>query len=243
MTDNKLTATATRAAFAESFDEATAEHVSLGDEYVRRESSARTVSRKITIRDRLRGRVTTLTFFAEGFINVSQVSRGRKKASRTPLDLRYLDAAPEVSRHHPRRFMQATGITAGIAVLLVALAVAGIAAPVMIPGAAIACAGAIITAISWFYRSHEEIRFYTLHGRALVMRLVAGRGYIRRYRKLLNTIANAIDTAADEIDEDTIAHLRAEMREHYRMKEIGLLSQQECSAATTRILAHFETPG
>jgi hypothetical protein len=34
--------------------------------------------------------------------------------------------------------------------------------------------------------------------------------------------------------------LRSEMREHYRLRECGVLTQTVCAASTQRILQHFE---
>ena len=39
---------------------------------------------------------------------------------------------------------------------------------------------------------------------------------------------------------DTAAYLRAEMREHYRLRGNGVLENDECARGTGRILAQFD---
>jgi hypothetical protein len=53
-------------------------------------------------------------------------------------------------------------------------------------------------------------------------------------------LSHAIDEAAENIGTDTAAHLRAEMREHYRLRGNGVLSQESCASGTGRILAQFD---
>jgi hypothetical protein len=70
--------------------------------------------------------------------------------------------------------------------------------------------------------------------------LTAGLGRIRRLRNVLPIIINAIGDAEDDIGEDTTVFLRAEMREHYRLRTDGVLSDEECSDSTGRILGQFD---
>lgn len=223
------------------FDESTAEHVSLGDEYANRADAARTVSGRAMVRDRFRARETLMTFYRQGFLEV--VERRAGKSSRClPIDLRYLDPTPTVDRRYPLRLIRITGAIGAVAALLGALVAFGVAPAYTTPAMTAAVAATIMAAIGCLYLSHEEIRFYTLHGRAMTLRICAGLGSIGRYRKLLPKIVSAIESAADEIGEDTMLYLRSEMREHYRLHGAGVLSDQQCSDSTARILAHFDDP-
>ena len=223
------------------FDESTAEHVSLGDEYAERSEGARTISERVSIRDSLRGRETTLTFFRQGFLEVIE-KRGSRSARCQPIDLRYLDPTPTVDRRYPNRLVKITGGIALLAAILTILAIGGIASGFTTPAASAAIATAITCLIGAFYLSHEDVRFYTLHGRAMTLRLTAGVGSIGRFRKVLPKIVSAIEEAADGIGEDTMKYLRSEMREHYRLRGAGVLTDEECSDSTARILAHFDEP-
>jgi hypothetical protein len=182
-----------------------------------------------------------MTFFRQGFLEVVE-RRGGRSSRCVPIDLRYLDPMPTLDRRYPLRLLRIAGATAAVAAVLTALAAFGIASAWTTPAAAAAVATAAMAAIGCFYLSHEEIRFYTLHGRAMTLRLCAGLGCIGRYRKLLPKIVGAIETAADDIGEDTMLYLRSEMREHYRLRGAGVLSDAECSDSTARILAQFDEP-
>jgi hypothetical protein len=79
-----------------------------------------------------------------------------------------------------------------------------------------------------------------LHGRVTVLRLVAQLGTIRKLRSFVPTLSGAIEEAAESIGSDTAAYLRAEMREHYRLRGDGVLDNDDCAAGTGRILAQFD---
>jgi hypothetical protein len=53
-------------------------------------------------------------------------------------------------------------------------------------------------------------------------------------------LCRAIEEAAERIGADTAAYLRAEMREHYRLRGNGVLDNDECARGTGRILAQFD---
>jgi hypothetical protein len=226
---------------SQTFDEETAEHISLGDDYAERADGARTVCDRAMVRDKLRGRETFMTFYRQGFLEVIE-RRGGRSSRCVPIDLRYLDPLPTIDRRFPRRLLQMTAGVTIVAIALAALAAFDVAAAWTVPAAAAAFATALMAGIGCFYLSHEEIRFVTLHGRAMTLRLCAGLGCIGRYRQLLPKIVRAIETAADGIGEDTMRHLRSEMREHYRLRGAGVLSDAECSDSTARILAQFDDP-
>jgi hypothetical protein len=103
--------------------------------------------------------------------------------------------------------------------------------------AGIATAGTLYVGI---YSSHEKIQFCTLHGRAAVLELVANLGSIKKFHAFVPKLCRAIDEAADRIGTDTAAYLRAEMREHYRLRGDGVLENDECARGTGRILAQFD---
>jgi hypothetical protein len=73
-----------------------------------------------------------------------------------------------------------------------------------------------------------------------VLELIANFGAIKKYRALVPTLSQAIEEAAERIGSDTAAYLRAEMREHYRLRGAGVLDTDECAKGTGRILAQFD---
>ena len=226
---------------AETFDESTAEHILLGDDYAERADATRTVCDRAMVRDKLRGRSTYLTFFRQGFLEIVE-KRGGRNSRCVPIDLRYLDPAPSLALRVPHRLVKISAGLASIAAIVTVLAFAGVAPGITTPAAAAAIAASVMALLGCVLLTHEEIRFVTQHGRAQTLRICAGLGYIRQYRKILPRIITAIESAADEIGEDTLLYLRSEMREHYRLRGAGVLSEEQCSDSTARILAQFEEP-
>jgi len=199
------------------------------------------VASQTVIPDRLRGRRTTVTLYAEGWADVEVERRGRQTRHHR-IDLHYLDPVPSTSRHRPLRLLKAAGLAAGLTAACAIPAsfgwLAGFFVTATIVGA-VATFGAIFVA---FYLSHEKIRFKTLHGRADAIRFGAGLGTIHRFRKLVPKLVEAIADAADSMHDQTAIYLRAEMREHYRLRNEGILSEAECTASTGKILGEFDGP-
>jgi hypothetical protein len=113
-----------------------------------------------------------------------------------------------------------------------------VAAGSALAGAALAALVALFVAV---YRSYERAEFCTIHGRAPVLRLVANLGSLEKLRALVPALSQAIGEAGDRFGEDTSAYLRAEMREHYRLRGVGVLSTAACAESTGRILAQFDS--
>jgi hypothetical protein len=224
---------------APALDESRAEHIYLSDETADEGAvEARTVREKFEFRDRLRGQDLQITLYEEGFLRLDET---RGKRSRThDVNLRYLDPVPLQKRHYSKRTLKAAAICAGIAALAGALAIFPSMSTIALLVATAAGGGALVAFILFVHLSHEKTVFRTMHGRAAALTLTAGLGRIRRLRALLPKIINAIGDAEDDIGEDTTVFLRAEMREHYRLRTDGVLSEEECSNSTGRILVHFD---
>ena len=218
-------------------DESAAEHIYLSDETVDA-TQPRTVREKMHFRDRLRGLDLRITLYDEGFLRLDE-TRGKRTRTHN-VNLRYLDPVPTARRHYARRTLRVTALFAGLAAIAGSLAVLPSVRTIAILAAVAAGAVALAAFYLFVYLSHEKTVFQTMHGRAAALTLTAGLGRIRRLRALLPTIINAIGDAADDIGEDTTVFLRAEMREHYRLRTDGVLSEEECSDSTGRILVHFD---
>jgi hypothetical protein len=218
---------------------AVAEHISIGSDESSDPRAAHKVLERWRLGNPLRRMVTEITVFEEGYAEITQHT-GRKSGAPFRLDLRYLDPIPAI-----------TSVTATCAwwtaagcafAALVAFAVGyfsalGILAVSFGLGAAAAAAVAVAVALK---NSHETIEYVTLHGRARVLALVAHFGAIKPFRAFVPELSRAIEEAAEEIAGDTSSFLRAEMREHYRLRGDGVLSVGNCAESTGRILAHFD---
>ena len=93
------------------------------------------------------------------------------------------------------------------------------------------------------HRAAPKLRtteFFTIHGRACVLALSREFRLDQAFRAFVPALSSAIEEAAEKITSDTSAYLRAEMREHYRLRGDGVLSPETCAECTGRILAQFD---
>lgn len=201
--------------------------------------ASRTVRERVELRNPLRRQKTDVTIFEEGFAQV--VERG-KGSSGEPfrLDLHYLDPVPSITSVVARRaFLTSLGFALASLVAL-ALTQVAVLAPFALPAALVGASGALIIAAIAVYRSYERTDFHTIHGRARVLSIVANFGSIKKVRAFIPVLSRAVEESADKITSDTSSYLRAEMREHYRLRGDGVLSSESCAESTGRILAQFD---
>jgi len=222
-------------------DNSPSEHIYIGSDDFNASPAtiAQTVRNTIQLNNAVRHLGAELTFYEEGVLKVTELRKG-KPAEPFFLDLRFLDPVPTLERTIATRWLYAAlggGATAALAAFLLRFdALYAVAASLLV--LAILAGGAALYV--GIYASHEKIVFHTLHGRADVLRLVANFGSLKRSRAFVPTLSQAIEEAAERIGTDTSAYLRGEMREHYRLRGDGILSQETCAAGTGRILAQFD---
>jgi hypothetical protein len=220
---------------------AVAEHIYIGSEDATADPaiSARTPRATVVLRNPIRRMGAELTLYDEGYLKVTEIEKGNADAPFL-LDLRFLDPVPKIERVIATRWLTAAlgcGVLAAFAAFLMRFDALYIAALWALGAAGAATAAAAYVGI---YSSHERIEFCTLHGRAAVLRLVANVGCIKKFHAFVPLLCRAIEQAADSIGADTAAYLRAEMREHYRLRGTGVLDNDECARGTGRILAQFD---
>jgi len=216
------------------------EHIYIGSDEARNPATtARTVRERFTLHNAVRRAGTLLTLYSEGFVGVTEELRGRTRET-FHLDLQYLDPVPSIERVIASRWLYATlgsGAVAALAAFLTRFE--WMAAPAWI-ALAVATLAALGTLAVGVYFSYEKTTFYTIHGRAPVLTLLANIGAVKKFRAFVPVLSAAIEEAAEQIGHDTSAFLRAEMREHYRLRGDRVLSQQLCADSTGRILAQFD---
>jgi hypothetical protein len=216
------------------------EHISLGSEdALDGADRPQTIASTIELHDRLRRKTTKIEVYDQGFVKLTETRRGRQQRSHC-IDLRFLDTVPSITPYFPRRLLKASLGALGVAALAGALAQFRQLTLVAVPMAVVAGLVAVGALYLFVYLSHEKITFQTMHGRAQALWLKAGLGQIRRVRAVLPDLVRAIEDAGESIGGDTMVYLRAEMREHYRLRGDGVLSEEACSESTGRILTHFD---
>jgi hypothetical protein len=222
-------------------DGSPSEHIYIGSEEPTLSSAAKaqTVREKIELPNPIRRTHLELTLYAEGFLKVIEYRRGTR-CDTFRLDLRYLDPVPSITHIIARRLLYTALGCGGVAAIALLLAWLGVLASIALPTGIAAAVVMIAVLMVAANRSHEKIAFNTIHGRATVLCLTANLGSVRRVRSAVPALSRAIEEAAETIGEDTSAYLRSEMREHYRLRGDGVLSNEACAEGTGRILAQFD---
>jgi hypothetical protein len=102
---------------------------------------------------------------------------------------------------------------------------------------------AVAAAVVCLYRTTETISMYSAHGRAKLLEFTSGLGAERTFRPFTNKLAAHIKLALAARRPMRSEHLRDEMREHFRLRENGVLSVEEYEASKARILAEHSSAG
>jgi hypothetical protein len=221
-------------------DGSPSEHIYIGSDEARNPSTtARTVREQVVLRNAVRRAGMTLTLYTEGFVRVAEEARGKVRDT-FHLDLQYLDPVPSLERVIASRWFYAalgSAAAAALAAFLTRFELLETAAWIAFGIAAVAALGTLSVGV---YFTYEKTTFCTIHGRAPVLTLLANVGAVKKFRAFVPVLSAAIEEAAEQIGHDTSAYLRAEMREHYRLRGDHVLTQAVCAESTGRILAQFD---
>jgi len=164
-------------------------------------------------------------------------SRSRSRSLEYVLDLRFVDT-PRVSRHISWRWIAASLLLTSLVYGIVQL---GPSAPPwwqrhwLTIYAAVAGAWVVATLVA-LYRTTETVRLFSTYGAARVLECTGGLGRLRGVRRFMAKVAAHVRLAAAARRGTKAGHLRDEMREHVRLKELGVLSEPEYESAKARIL-------
>jgi hypothetical protein len=214
-----------------------AEHIVLESELreVPKLHAARKVHARIAFRSRLRRRCMQLEIFDYYYLGVR--SQSRAATLEYVLDLRFMDA-PRVSRHISWRWIAASLVLTGLGY---ATSHFGNWVPpwwqrYWLTGyTSLAAAWAVATLVA-IYRTTETVRMFSTGGAALLLECTGGLGTLRGVRRFMAKVAAHARLAAGARRRTRAAHLRDEMREHVRLKDLGVLREAEYQSAKARIL-------
>lgn len=208
----------------------TTEHVLLEseDRVVPQRTSARKVHARLDFRSRLRRRAFQLEVIDYYFLCV-RIWRPRSLAADYVLDLRFIDANLHRSRHIAWRWMVAAlALTVLFSVALWLGSAFSLYATLF---ALAACAGFVS-----LYRTTERWTLHSLHGKAQLLECLGGLGTLRKTRPFAAKLAAHLQIAIAARRPSKGQHLRDEMREHFRLKEAGVIGVEEYEASKVRIL-------
>lgn len=219
------------------------EHILLEteDRQVPQLQEARRSHASVRLRSRLRRRILALEIIDYYYLCVQSHSRSRQQEF--TLDLRFV-RAPRLARHISWRWLAAAlmllAVTAGSTALLLRSGGAPLQALALGGAMAALAAGAMLVCV---YRTTETVTLFSTCGAARLLEFTGGLGTFRAIRPFLARLAAHIQLAAGARRPSKAEHLRDEMREHQRLKEIGVLSSGEYEASKARILGqHAPAP-
>jgi hypothetical protein len=169
-----------------------------------------------------------------------RTARAKSVDSRYVVDLRFVDAVPRLKRQVAWRW-----IAAGVALL--ALGIMGVrhvaASPApwwrheWLPATAVMFGLAASALVAAFHLTTETLTLYSAHGRAKLVAHIGSLGTFRALRGFLPRLDAHLRVAIAARRRSRAAHLRDEMREHFRLRSAGALTEAEYEAAKRRILA------
>jgi len=223
-------------------EEMPTEHISMGgeeeDDHTITEPLPGKIRERLQLVNHVRGLRTELTLFEGAFLKVREYQR-KKMTKDHLLNLRYLSPKPTLTRHVAMQVLYVALGLSGVAAISWLIAEFTSLARFFMPATVVFTTAAMVTFMLFVYRTQERIRFSTAHGDVEVLSLLATFGCFRRARKLVPDIARAIaDASADRL-EVKAQHLRAEIQEHYRLRDAGVILPDACANSTRRILASF----
>ena len=215
-----------------------AEHIYIGDEIAEQAGEPTTVGKITKITNRVTGVRTELTFYDEGYLHVRE-DRKDKVIKEHMLELRFLRSEPAVNRRLSTPFLW-TALAMGLLALAASfiLPKTGLA-QFTLSGTAVFATMAAIGLMLFVYRSDVRYRLCTTNGHTVVISLMGSFGCIRRVRHAARDIEQAIADASMQYDAGDVRYLRAEMKAHYKLAEMGVISREACSNGTSMILSKF----
>jgi len=201
--------------------------------------SRRRVHASLRCRSQLRRRSLHLSIIDYYYLGI-RVGQSGTAAREYVLDLRFVDPSFALTRHIPWRCIwTALALTAatGAGAMWYAAETASRPRHLAAEVSATLFAGATLAYLAVATRLVETVALHSLHGRVAVLEYRGGAGTLRRIRPFMRKLGAHVRLAAAARRSTRAAHLRDEMREHYRLKEAGVLAGETYDASKARILA------
>lgn len=192
-----------------------------------------------TLASRLRGCVTQLGLLEEHFLSV-QLTRPDSEPRKYDFDLRFVNAKPTIVRHVAWFWL-------ALSISLAVLAMCALwmlwpknsaewihPVPLTAVAALLASVGA---ALMFLRRTTESLEFISVHGGVTLVSVTGAIGSAREGKKFFVELIKSINAAKAARPQPPPLFLRDEMREHHRLRELGVLSEEQYAECKSRILA------
>jgi hypothetical protein len=222
---------------------ARAEHISIESAPDDSSTPARRARGKIlssyTLKSTLRGCETELALLEHHFLSVRSV-RPEDLPKKYDVDLRFASPKPVRVREISWTWLV---VTIGLILLATGTIVSGWSVshePWTRPGFIAALVTMLVsvgTFVLFLRRTTESLQFKSMHGGATLISVTGGIGSARSGKIFFVELIKDISAAKSARPQERPQFLRDEMREHHRLRELGVLSEQEYETSKARILA------
>jgi hypothetical protein len=198
----------------------------------------RKVRASYTLKSRLRGCETEISIHDDHWAAVRTV-RPDAEQRKYEVDLRFASPKPVLVRSISWFWLALTAC-------LLLLAAGGLwstwsdaarwSSPIFLT-ALVTLVAASATTIMFLRRTVESLEFVSVHGGATLVSVTGGIGSARAGKRFFIELIKSINAAKAERRQDRPQFLRDEMREHHRLRELGILSELQYEQSKARILA------
>jgi hypothetical protein len=221
---------------------ARAEHISLEAEADVTAPPARPPHRKVrstfVLKSSLRKCSTELSLLDDHYLQVNTI-RARRESKKYSLDLRFLNSQPVRVRRIAWTWfaLGAASSVVGAVGLWFAWSKAALmfSSPAFI-GACVALIATAIAVVDGVRTTTESLNFTSVHGGASFVSVTGGLGSTKSGKAFFVAMIKEITAAKAARPQGKQQWLRDEMREHHRLRELGVLKEADYEASKARIL-------
>jgi hypothetical protein len=154
-------------------------------------------------------------------------------------DLRFANPMPALVRRIPWAWLLVAAAfwAFGFGALEAAWSAGGSVLSAGVTGGLFAASIGILALYVCLRRTTESLQLRSVHGAATLVNVTGGIGSTRRHKKSFAELTRHIVAAKRARPQEKPQFLRDEMREHYRLRHLGMLSEKAYEASKARILA------
>jgi len=199
---------------------------------------SRKVRSSYALKSRLRGCETEVSIFEDHFVAVQTV-RPDAQPRKYEFDLRFANPKPV-------RVRAISWFWLTLAAGMVLLAAGGLwatwtdaarwSSPIFLT-AVVTLLGSGGAIAMFLRRTVESLEFVSMHGGATLLSVAGGIGSARAGKRFFIELIRSINAAKALRPQERPQLLRDEMREHHRLRELGVVSEQQYEQSKARILA------
>lgn len=222
----------------ETHDGLESEHIYIGGEFPDPSAEPTTITKYECIRNHVRGTVTELTFYDEGFLKIREGTKNKIEKEHV-LELQFVNSQPVKTQRIATKCLWSSLGAAILALFVYFVLPLSSFVQYTISLTTILATLSTLGLLFFIYRSEVTHQFCTSSGQTAVLSLTGSFGCIRRMRAMVQEVQLAIERAGADAGPCDAQYLRAEMAAHYKLAETGVISREACSVGTALILSRF----